>query len=142
MIRYKLYQNQITTSRYNGYWYARAVCDETYDTQQLAKHMSGHNTPYSPGVIHGVLKDMIACIKELLLDGKNVKLDDLAIFSVGLRTTGVEDVADFSVAENVKGLKLRARATGSLSTSSLRQEAILKQLAKYSITETTEPTEP
>ena len=80
MIRYKLYQNQITTSRFNGYWYARAVCDETYDTQQLAKHMSGHNTPYSPGVIHGVLKDMIACIKELLLDGKNVKLDDLAIF--------------------------------------------------------------
>ena len=118
MIRYKLYQNQITTSRFNGYWYARAVCDETYDTQQLAKHMSGHNTPYSPGVIHGVLKDMIACIKELLLDGKNVKLDDLAIFSVGLRTTGVEDVADFSVAENVKGLKLRARVSAGLPSAS------------------------
>lgn len=142
MIRYKLYQNLITSSKYNGYWYARAVCDETYDTQQLAKHMSGHNTPYSPGVIHGVLKDMIACIKELLLDGKNVKLDDLAIFSVGIRSSGVENIADFSVAENVKGLKLRARATGSLSTSNLRQEAILKQLAKYSITETDEPTEP
>ena len=27
---------------------------------------------------------MISCTKELILDGKNVKLDDLAIFSVGI----------------------------------------------------------
>ena len=72
--------------------------------------MSTHNTPYSPGVIHGVLKDMIACIKELLLDGKNVKLDDLAIFSVGIRSKGAASVAAFNVAEYVSGLKLRARA--------------------------------
>ena len=26
---------------------------------------------------------MVSCTKELILDGKNVKLDDLAIFSVG-----------------------------------------------------------
>ena len=80
MIRYKLYQNKMEGNTGYNLWYARAVCDETYDTEMLAKHMSTHNTPYSPGVIHGVLKDMIACIKELLLDGKNVKLDDLAIF--------------------------------------------------------------
>ena len=45
--------------------------------------MSNHNTPYSSGVIKGVLADMVSCTKELILDGKNVKLDDLAIFSVG-----------------------------------------------------------
>ncbi len=138
MIRYKLYQNKMETSSAYNLWYARAVCDETYDTEMLAKHMSTHNTPYSPGVIHGVLKDMIACIKELLLDGKNVKLDDLAIFSVGIKSKGAASVADFNVAEYVKGLKLRARATGNLSTSTLKQDAIIKQLTKYSVSENAE----
>ena len=71
-----------------GKWYARAVCDETVDIKGLAAHMASHNTPYSTGAIHGMLKDMVNCTKELLLDGKNVKIDDLAIFSVGLHTTG------------------------------------------------------
>ena len=53
--------------------------------------MSDHNSPYSAGMIKGVLTDMVVCIKELLLDGKSVKIDDLAIFSVGLRGTSVDD---------------------------------------------------
>ena len=61
-----------------GKWFARAVSDETFDLAKLAEHMSKHNSPYSSGVIKGVLTDMVDCIKELLLDGKNVKLDDLA----------------------------------------------------------------
>ena len=48
--------------------------------------MSKHNSPYSGGVIKGVLSDMVDCIKELLLDGKCVKIDDLAIFGVGIRS--------------------------------------------------------
>ena len=131
MIRYKLYQNKMSSSPNYGHWYARAVCDETFDTERLAQHMSEHNTPYSPGVIHGVLKDMINCIKELVLDGKNVKLNDLAIFSVGLRSSGVENLADFSAAENIKGVRLRARATGELSSSALKAEAVVKQLSLY-----------
>ena len=138
MIRYKLYQNRNSNSNTNGKWYARAVCEETYDTEKLAAHMSSHSSPFSAGVIHGVLKDMIACIKELVLDGKNVKLDDLAIFSVGIRSKGAASVAAFNVAEYVSGLKLRARATGNLSTSTLKQDAVVKQLTKYSVTDTGE----
>ena len=138
MIRYKLYQNRNSNSNTNGKWYARAVCEETYDTEKLAAHMSSHSSPFSAGVIHGVLKDMIACIKELVMDGKNVKLDDLAIFSVGIRSKGAASVAAFNVAEYVSGLKLRARATGNLSTSTLKQDAVVKQLTKYSVTDTGE----
>jgi len=96
--------------------------------------MSEHNTPYSPGVIHGVLKDMINCIKELVLDGKNVKLNDLAIFSVGLKSAGAANLEDFSVNEYIKGVRLRARATGELSSSALKAEAVMKQLTQYSTT--------
>ena len=72
------------------------MCDETVDIKGLAAHMASHNTPYSTGAIHGMLKDMVNCTKELLLDGKNVKIDDLAIFSVGLHTTGAPTADDFN----------------------------------------------
>ncbi len=58
MIRYKKYQNQTKSTPLSGKWLARAVADETLDTRALAEHMAKHNTPYSQGAIHGVLKDM------------------------------------------------------------------------------------
>ena len=67
-------------------WYAKAVQDRTVDFEALCTHMSEHNSPYSRGVIHGVLTDMLDCVKELVLDGKSVRLGDLGLFSVGLKT--------------------------------------------------------
>ena len=138
MIRYRKYQITGANSPLKGLWYARPVIDETYDTALLAKHMSKHNTPYSSGVIKGVLTDMIACIKELILDGKNVKLDDLAIFSVGIVSNGGAASAEaFTTADNIKGLKLRARATGELSNTQINLEAQLKEVTAYSTDGTT-----
>ena len=88
-----------------------------------------YSMPYPE--LKGVLTDMVVCIKELLLDGKSVKIDDLAIFSVGLRGTSVDDPAAYSVAENVTGLRLRARATGSLSTTNLKLDSKLKHQDEY-----------
>lgn len=134
MIRYKKYQVVGEKSPLKGLWYARPVIEETYDTEKLAKHMANHNTPYSAGVIKGVLADMISCIKELILDGKNVKLDDLAIFSVGIVSKkGAQSAADFSLSNNVKGLKLRARATGELSNSQINLEGQLKESSVYTV---------
>ena len=102
--------------------------------RKLAKHMSNHNTPYSSGVIKGVLADMVSCTKELILDGKNVKLDDLAIFSVGIVSKkGAQSAADFSLANNVKGLKLRARATGELSNAQINLDGQLKESSLYTV---------
>ena len=114
------------------------MIEDTYDTEKLAKHMSNHNTPYSAGVIKGVLADMISCIKELILDSKNVKLDDLAIFSVGIVSKkGAASAAEFSLANNVKGLKLRARATGELSNAQINLEGQLKESSTYTVGEKT-----
>ena len=123
MIRYKKYQFTGENHPLKGLWYARPVIEETFDTEMLAKHMANHNTPYSAGLIKGVLTDMIACTKELILDGKNVKLDDLAIFFVGIVSKkGAASAAEFTLANNVKGLKLRARATGELSNAQINLE--------------------
>lgn len=131
MIRYKVYQNKIQGSASYGLWFARTAYDETVGLEKLAEHMANHNTPYSQGCIHGVLRDMVNCIKELVLDGKAVKLDDLAIFSAGISTTGAKTAKEFSVAGNVRNVHLRARATGKLRTAALTSEAKKKEVAEY-----------
>ena len=131
MVRYILKQIKITSSRAYGKWFAKNVVEETYDLDGLAEHMSNHNTPYSKGVIKGLLTDMVFCIKELLLEGKNVKIDDLAIFSLGIKNKLTADSEEeFAVSKNIEGVKLRARATGELMTKSLKLDATLKR-AKY-----------
>ena len=126
MILYVLKQNKNRKSPAFGKWFAFPVIEETIDLDALAEHMSNHNTPYSKG--KGMLTDMVSCIKELLLEGKNVKIADLAIFSLGIKNNGgavSEDV--FTVSKNIKGVKLRARATGELIAKSLNLEASLKK---------------
>ena len=109
MIRYKIYQNQQKKGVNAGKWFARAVSDETFDLAKL----------------------MVDCIKELLLDGKSVKIDDLAIFGVGIRSKAAETLEDFSLEKNITGMRLKARATGNLSTTNLKLDSQLKQQAEY-----------
>lgn len=143
MILYRKYQIKGENDPRQGLWYARPVINETLDIEALARHMSKHNTPFSPGVIKGVLADMVACIKELVLDGKNVKLDDLAIFSVGIVSDhGAASAAEFKVAEHVAGLKLRARATGELSNAKINLEATLREQGEYSVSDGSAPSGP
>lgn len=68
-----------------GLWYAYAITTQMMDVDGLAAHMAGHNTPFSKGAIKGMITDMAFCIKELCLQGISVKIDDLAIFSIGIR---------------------------------------------------------
>ena len=128
MILYVLKQNKNSKSAAYGKYFAYPVIEETIELDALAEHMSNHNTPYSKGAIKGMLTDMVGCIKELLLEGKNVKIADLAIFSLGIKNNGgaVSEEA-FTVAKNIKGVKLRARATGELIAKSLNLEATLKK---------------
>ena len=128
MILYVLKQNKNSKSAAYGKFFAYPVIEETINLDALAEHMSNHNTPYSKGAIKGMLTDMVSCIKELLLEGKNVKMADLAIFSLGIKNNGgavSEDV--FTVSKHIKGVKLRARATGELIAKSLNLEATLKK---------------
>ena len=128
MVRYILHQIKIRSHKFFGKWYAKNVVEETYDLNDLAAHMSSHHSPYSRGVIRGVLTDMIVCIKELLLEGKNVKIDDLAIFSLGIKNKVMADTeSDFTVSKNIEGVKLKARATGELMSKSLNLDATLKK---------------
>ena len=62
-----------------------------------------------------------------------MKLDDLAIFGVGIRGKPADTSKDWSVTTNVVGLRLKCRATGTLAINQLKLEAQLKELSPYDI---------
>lgn len=85
MILIKLVKNKNKTIKEAyGKYYARPVVTETIGIDELAEHMASHNTPFSKGAIKGLLTDMVSCVKELVLQNKAVKIDNLAIFSIGI----------------------------------------------------------
>lgn len=113
----------------NGKYYALPQATGTMDLEQLAEHMSEHNSPYSKGVIMGLITDMVSCIREMVLSGQNVKLDNLAIFSLGIKNKkGGSDTAEGVACNNCEGVKLRARAIGEFTSAQLAYAVELKKL--------------
>jgi predicted histone-like DNA-binding protein len=130
---YRKYQNKNRHSVAYGKWFARVVTiGKTINIDELAKHMSEHNTPYSKGAIKGVLTDMIGCIRELMLEGKAVKLEGLAIFSAGIQTKkgGALSSEDFSTTKHIKSVYMRARATGEFTRQELTKAGNVTELPK------------
>ena len=111
-----------------GKFYARPAITQTIGIDGLSEHMSSHNTPFSPGAVKGMLTDMVICIRELCLQGIAVKIDNLAIFSIGIKhKEGANSEKEFTVEKNVEGVRLRARATGELVSDKLKLDATLKK---------------
>lgn len=139
MIRYEKYQSLKKGDNY-GKWYARAVTSETMSLDNLVEHMASHGTPYSEGTIAGVITDMVACIRELALDGKAVKIPDLAIFALGIETTPANTAAEWKPNTNINRTYLKARGTGDFSTATIKTKAKFKEADEYGVDDTTNST--
>ena len=129
MIQYVLKKN-INEKMPNAYgkFFAYPVITQTYDIDQLVDHMASHNTPFSRGAIKGMTTDMVACIRELVLQGIAVKIADLAILSIGIKNkAGAATEKEFTIAKNIEGLKMRARGTGDFSCLNLSLDGTLKK---------------
>ena len=129
MIQYVLKKN-INEKMPNAYgkFFAYPVITQTYDIDQLVDHMASHNTPFSRGAIKGMITDMVACIRELVLQGIAVKIADLAILSIGIKNkAGAATEKEFTIAKNIEGLKIRARGTGDFSCVNLSLDGTLKK---------------
>ena len=126
-----------------GLWYAYAITTQMMGVDGLAAHMAGHNTPFSKGAIKGMITDMVSCIKELTLQGIAVKIDDLAIFSIGIRNKeGAASEKEFTIAKNIDGFRLRARGTGEFSAKTINLDATLKKASALLGDGTTTDTDP
>lgn len=128
MIKYVLRQDKITGSKSYNKWFAVPAVEETTDSEALARHMEQHNSGSSEAMCLGVMKSMVRCIKEMILDGKNVKINDLTISSCGIRNAHGADSEDkFTTAEDILSVRLRTRATGDLRASSLDLDANVRR---------------
>ena len=112
-------------------WYATAVSDREVSFEDFVTHISEHNSPYSRGTIHGVLMDTLDCMKELILDGKSVRLSDLGLFSVGMTSRG-EVSKEKVTAASVLGIHLIVRNTKSWSNSELKKLTKITAYDEYS----------
>ena len=88
--------------------------------EDFVTHISEHNSPYSRGTIHGVLMDTLDCLKELILDGKSVRLSDLGLFSIGMTSRGEATRAKVTAA-SVQGVHLIVRNTKNWSNAELKK---------------------
>ena len=53
------------------------------------------------------------CIRELLMDGKNVKLDGLGTFYLSVTSTGDSDAKKYTTSANIKHVQIKFRPDGS-----------------------------
>ena len=101
-------------------WYATVVTDREMNFEEFVDHISSHNSPYSRGTVHGVMMDMLDCLKELILDGKSVRLGDLGLFSIGMSSRG-EVSRDKVTSASVQDIHLLVKNTKNWSNSELKK---------------------
>jgi hypothetical protein len=141
----ELYLSKVTEtseSEQAGKLYARVSYKQTMTVQDMAQHMAEHNTAFSEGTITGILIDFVKCIREQVLNGNTVKIDNLAIFKATVEGNGLETMYDAdadkvasasigNLAEGaktgpaVKTIKLLAQSTGDFTREELKKDAKL-----------------
>ncbi len=111
-------------------WSLRICKKETLTMDDIIQHMHRHNTPYSSGTLRGVFIDVIACIREQLLDGRAVEIPDLAVLSIAAKAKAKDSAEEVSLSD-ITDLHLHARAIGKLSKKNIAAHAELKEQVRY-----------
>jgi predicted histone-like DNA-binding protein len=128
MIRYKKYKSNQTGVTKNK-WYGRAVT-ELMEFEEFVKHMANHHCVFGESTIRGVLIEMQICMRELLLEGKAVRLDDLGIFRIGLETSAATTAKEFT-ADNIKAVRLNLYLGKRFRAADLYKDAKFREAGKY-----------
>ena len=141
----ELYLSKVTETSETeqaGKTYARVSYKQTLSVQDMAKHMAEHNTMFSEGSITGILIDFVKCVREQVLNGNTVKIDNLAIFKATVEANPLETLYDAdqdkvatatigTLAEGqktgpaVKTVKLLAQSTGDFTREELTKDVKL-----------------
>ena len=132
MIRYYKYQNHSNIEKVKNKWFLRVKNGEQYGIDELAQHIASHSSSYTEGELSGMIKDIVNCVVELVLDGKTVKLPNLAIFSLGVKCVGANEPEEATIA-NIRSIHINARGTGKFSANQLKERVRFKEMDAYSL---------
>jgi len=138
----ELYLSKVSESSESelaGKTYARVDYKETLTVQDMARHMAEHNTAFSEGTITGILIDFVKCIREEVLRGNTVKINNLAIFKASVEGNALDVLYDPETDKTVtasmgtlkpgdktgpavKVVKLLAQSTGEFTRDELKKD--------------------
>jgi len=141
----ELYLSKVTENSETeqaGKMYARVSYKQTMSVQDMAHHMAEHNTMFSEGSITGILIDFVKCVREQVLMGNTVKIDNLAIFKATVEANALETLYDAEADKAasatigtlkdgdktgaaVKTIKLLAQSTGDFTRDELKKDVKL-----------------
>ena len=141
----ELYLSKVTETSETeqaGKLYARVSYKQTMSVQDMAHHMAEHNTMFSEGSITGILIDFVKCVREQVLMGNTVKIDNLAIFKATVEANALETLYDAEqdkvasatigtlpegakTGAAVKAIKLLAQSTGDFTRDELKKDVKL-----------------
>ena len=141
----ELYLSKVTEtseSEQAGKLYARVDYKQSLSVQDMARHMAEHNTAFSEGLITGILIDFVRCVREQVLNGNTVKIENLAIFKATVEANALETLYDAQTDKvalatigtlpegaktgaAVKTIKLLAQSTGEFTRDELKKDAKL-----------------
>jgi hypothetical protein len=93
----------------NNRWFAYVNRQGTLSTRGLAQHMVEHGVLTNRADVEAILIKLSECIPELVAQGYGVKLNGIGIFYPTIANVkgGAETIADFNLAQNVKGVRFR-----------------------------------
>ena len=74
--------------------------------EKFAKHITSHGSVYSRADISAILYMAVDCMREMLLEGKKIRLGDLGDFSILLSSKGAETTDKFT-AQNITNVKVQ-----------------------------------
>ena len=108
-IIYDVYQNKNAHNAAYGKYFGRIVHTETLNTRKLARHIADHGSVYTQDVVEGVLTKAEACIVEMLLESKKIKLEGLGTFYLMAQNKkgGAVSIDKFNPKSSFKGLHIR-----------------------------------
>ena len=108
-IIYDVYQNKNENNVSYGKYFGRIVHTETLNTRQLARHIADHGSVYTQDVVEGVLTKAEACIVEMLLESKKIKLEGLGTFYLMAENKkgGAVSIDKFNPKTTFSGLHIR-----------------------------------
>ena len=100
--------------------YANLQLTGIVSTDELAEHITHHNSVFSKGTIIGILAELGVCMRELILQGYKVILGTIGTFAPGITSEGAISKEDFT-AQQIKDMDVNYQPGKSFE--SLRQDA-------------------
>ena len=127
-IFYKMYQNNIKTSKNYKKWYARAKTVQTVGLAELATMVEANCTAQT-GDVRLVLESLVKTMRHELQNGHRLKLDGLGSFSIRFSTKPSDNREDFNIRQCVHKLRVQFQPETRVSIDGKHTKTFLENVS-------------